>query len=128
MQPLPRASTGSNGISLAFAIGAILLASALLAGEPVMAATDDACAITSRAGRNACVNEAADDYWIDIGICANFGDPGRVETCRKEAWATKQEALEECGDVFTARQQVCATLGPAPYNPPYRALAVRRSR
>ena len=82
-----------------------------------MAATEDACAITSRAGRNACVNEAADDYWIDIGICANFSDPGRVETCRKEAWATQQEALEECGDVFTARQQVCRTLGPAPYNP-----------
>ncbi len=117
MQPLPRVSSGSKGNSLALAIGAILIASTLLAGEPVMAAGEDACAITSRAGRNACTSEAADDYWIDIGICANFGDPGRVETCRKEAWATQQEALEECGDVFTARQQVCRTLGPAPYNP-----------
>ena len=109
MKPLPRAS-GPSGITLAFAIGAALSAGAMLMGEPVMAATDDACAITSRAGRNACVNEAADDYWIDIGICVNFNDPTRVENCRRRAWATKQEALEECDDIFAARQEVCATL------------------
>jgi hypothetical protein len=102
---------------LTLAICAILLASAAVASAPADVDPPGACAATSRAGRNACANEATDDYWIDIGNCANLGDASQRPGCRQDARTAQQEALLECGEVFVARQQVCEALGQGPYDP-----------
>lgn len=102
---------------LTMAICATLLASAAVASGPADADPPGACAATSRAGRNACANEATDDYWIDIGNCANIADASERPGCRQEARTAQQEALLECGDVFAARQDVCVALGQDPYDP-----------
>lgn len=104
-------------VPLAAALCATLLAGAAVAGGPADSDPQGACATTSHAGRNACSSEATDDYWIDIGNCANLGDASARPGCRQDARAARKEASVECDDVFAARQLVCEALGQAPYDP-----------
>ena len=76
-----------------------------------------ACSTTSAAARLACGNEVADGYWIAIGNCTNLSDRHEQRDCREEALADWRAARKECGEQFKAREEVCAEIGQAPYDP-----------
>lgn len=99
---------------------ASLLAVAVLFAGGVAAAKDDkgACHLTSQAARNACQGQTKDDFWIAVGICRNLSDDGTRKQCFDDARQSKAEAVKECGEQLKAREDLCADLGQAPYDPP----------
>jgi hypothetical protein len=78
---------------------------------------EDSCKITSRAALRACQLEAQSVRELALGKCANLADPAERAACRKQALTDYKDALAECKDQFAARQEVCARLGGAPYDP-----------
>jgi hypothetical protein len=97
---------------------------ALVALAPVGRADDEEgrrakryCSDTARAMFRACGAEAQDDYWNAVAKCINETDEDERETCSAEASEGREEALEECKGVRTARRDACARLGEARYDP-----------
>jgi hypothetical protein len=108
---------GTPAPAFVCSIGASLVIGVAITSIANAAEPQGACATTSRAGLNACTHEASDDYWIAVGVCANLGDATQRPRCRQEAVNEKTDAVEECQEVFEARQEVCEALGQAPYDP-----------
>jgi hypothetical protein len=73
------------------------------------------CSNTSNDAKLACFHEAKDDFWIARGKCNNLSS-GRG-ACRAAATLVRQEDFQSCREQFRARQDVCALLGQAPYDP-----------
>jgi hypothetical protein len=93
------------------------LAIAAISPAAASAAQGLFCTRTSQAARIACQNEVRDDFWTTAGICDNFSDPTARKECKSAAEKTSTENSQACGDQFAARQDVCAALGQAPYDP-----------
>lgn len=75
------------------------------------------CAKTTGQLFKACRLEARDDYRVGTAICLNLSDGQASEDCKIAASEARSEALAECRDIREARDQVCADLGPGPYDP-----------
>lgn len=76
-----------------------------------------ACATSTRAALRACGHQTGDDYWIAFARCQNIADETERAQCLAEAQAARDEADELCREQYAARQEVCALLGPGPYDP-----------
>ncbi|MGQ0587474.1 MAG: hypothetical protein ACT4PK_09780 [Gammaproteobacteria bacterium] len=94
-----------------------LLAAGVAAGAGAQEAGAGACDRTTEVAGFACQNEAKDDYWIAVGRCTNVVNNGARSRCLADAKAQLAEDQENCGDQATARAQLCAALGQAPYDP-----------
>ncbi len=75
------------------------------------------CTSTSQAVRTSCQDEAQSDFWTTTGICDNMSGPAVREKCKDAAEQSRMEGRQACEDQFEARQDVCAALGQAPYDP-----------
>lgn len=75
------------------------------------------CGKTTGQLLKACRLEASDDYRVETAICLNLSDVQASEDCKIAAREARAEVLAECRDVREARDEVCAELGPGPYDP-----------
>jgi len=75
------------------------------------------CNRTAKAAFKACRSEARDDYWIAVGNCNNLPDADDRKECLRDAKQELKDAIEECRDQREARLEICAELGPDPYDP-----------
>ena len=73
------------------------------------------CSKTSNAAKIACLHEAETDFWIARGKCNNLS--ASRGTCKAAAHTVKKDDFQSCREQYTARQDVCALLGQAPYDP-----------
>ncbi|MGH8532387.1 MAG: hypothetical protein ACREV1_06545 [Gammaproteobacteria bacterium] len=86
-------------------------------GAPAADVGPNICGKTTGQLLNACRLEARDDYRVGTAICLNLSDSQASEDCKIAAREARSEALAECRDVREARGEVCADLGPGPYDP-----------
>lgn len=82
-----------------------------------LGAAGKACTNTSLAAYRASKNEAQDDYWIAVGICLNFSDTEEAEECLWDAQRELKDSKIEQSEQLEARDEICAELGEAPYDP-----------
>ena len=75
------------------------------------------CGKTTGQLLKACRLEARDDYRVGTAICLNLSDGRVAKACMRATRKARSEALAECRDVREARDEVCAELGPGPYDP-----------
>ena len=78
-----------------------------------------ACTRTSELMRSACRAEVRDDFRVEKAKCYNESERGEKRECLGEARESFGEELPGCDDQFAARQDVCAALGEAPYDPEF---------
>ena len=97
---------------------AVFLA-ALASARTVYAQIDNHCSRTSTLARLACVHEVKDDHLIEAANCRNIVDSGDRAECQVDAKEDRSDGLEECPEVFDARQDVCDLIGEARYEPEY---------
>lgn len=95
---------------------AVLLAFGLAGSSPRATGTD-LCRLTSKAALSSCRKAAQSDLWLAIGKCDNLADPEARRSCRAQASVDVKDALDSCLDQHATRQEVCARLGGAPYDP-----------
>jgi hypothetical protein len=95
----------------------VLAMAAVLGAGGAADAKMDSCTQTSHAARRACAHEVLESFWIAIGLCSNTADTAARKACRRAANEERREAAGECGSQLEARQELCATLGPAAYTP-----------
>jgi hypothetical protein len=84
---------------------------------PASASAGNPCRATATAATQACRNEATHDYWIGVGNCLNLPTIVATQACKKAANADLKEAKGDCADVRDARNELCADIGKAPYDP-----------
>lgn len=96
---------------------AIATATAGLFAMSTSIAWAGACTETSKLGRRACFAEVRDDYLVALGKCTNLASSSERVACEDDASDEKNDANLECFAIFQARQQVCASVGEAPYDP-----------
>lgn len=77
----------------------------------------DVCGITAQKLLQACTFETRDDAQIAAANCLNLADSQASEACLRAASEVRAEALEQCTEVRSARDEVCAKLGAGPYDP-----------
>ncbi len=75
------------------------------------------CSFTARAAYKAGKNEIRDAFWIGYGKCTNLVDSVMREECLAIAREDFTEAKELVKEQLSARLEVCAALGEAPYDP-----------
>ena len=97
---------------------ALAAAACLVAGRAESAQTN-ACANTTKAAYTACLNEGLDDFWIGNGKCQNESEINDRTECLADNKAALGEFSQECADQRDARDDLCAALGPAPYDPEF---------
>ncbi len=85
---------------------------------PAIVSAATPCKQTSLAMRKSCKNEAREEYWVEVGICRNV-DPADEPQCLADALAAKDEALEECTDVYRSRNKLCHDLDEDRYDPDF---------
>ncbi len=96
-------------------LAAVVLMAASL-GSDITVAAGDACLATANAMARACRFEAVDDYHKSTAFCENEED---VRGCIDAAASARNETFAECEEVLSERGNVCRTLGPAKYDPPF---------
>lgn len=98
----------------------LLCALALLfvANSSAMAGDDDdgVCSKTAYLAFKACGKDRSDDYLIARANCLNIIDDEERRECRMYARAERQEAAEECEEVYEARTALCDRIGEHPYD------------
>ena len=75
------------------------------------------CSTTAKLLNNACAKDIKDDFWLTMANCSNIADRDERENCRSTADEERQEAKEECRDIYEARREACDLLGEERYNP-----------
>lgn len=75
------------------------------------------CGKTAQKLFQACAFETRDDAQIAAANCLNLADSQASQACKRAASEARAEALEQCTEVRTARDEVCAKLGVGPYDP-----------
>ena len=75
------------------------------------------CRMSSQNMLQACQAGATEDQAVALARCQNMPDAAARKMCRQAAAAETKEARMSCQDQREARQEVCAEVGPAPYNP-----------
>jgi hypothetical protein len=78
---------------------------------------NNSCSATTDAAFRACLNGAEDNYWITIGNCNNLSSASAREECKQEARATRLSERRDCDEQEDSREDVCESLGEAPYDP-----------
>ncbi len=97
--------------------GAWLAAAAPPAPTPALAAVaPNVCKATAIKARNAARLEAFAQYHVSMANCLNDTE-GDTKACKKEALAELKEALLLANEQYAGRLEVCALLGPGPYDP-----------
>ena len=76
-----------------------------------------ACSKTSHLMHVACRAEIRDDLFVQKAKCYNEKENDEKRECLTESLEEFREARELCGDQFVARQDVCADIGEAPFDP-----------
>jgi hypothetical protein len=96
--------------------GITILVSPLVSAEP---AADQAtfCHNTAQAALTSCRRAAESDFWVAWGKCNNLLDPDARASCRNQASAGLDDALQSCADQNDVRLAACDRFGPAPYDP-----------
>lgn len=100
-------------------IAAVLLVAASVA-QPAVAWDRDkptACQSTAYTMKLACRSDVRDDYYTMLASCQNLGSHNERRDCQREAYVTKSEDTESCGDVLEARLEACELLGEDRYDP-----------
>ena len=106
----------AHAIATVSALVAVLGADAL-APAPGAAGKPNFCRMTSQNMLQACQSAATEDQNVALARCQNEPDAAARKMCRQEAMAATKEARQLCLEQRDARQDVCADLGPAPYDP-----------
>src|SRR5262245_16884856 len=75
------------------------------------------CRQTAQAALTSCRRAAQSDYWVAWGKCNNLLDPDARASCRNQASADLDDALQSCADQNDVRLAACDRFGPAQYDP-----------
>jgi len=100
----------------ALAAGLAICVFTLVKAEPVANQTNF-CDRTAQAALTSCRRAAESDYWVAWGKCDNLFDPDARASCRNQASADLDDALQTCADQNDVRLAACDRFGPAPYDP-----------
>lgn len=107
-------------ICVALTLAAVLSTTAQAARPVARAAPQPtACRDTSKAAQMACQFSGFDAFWIDSGKCNNEKDAADRATCLSDAKAALRDATQLCGAQRQKRNDLCADLGEAPYDPAF---------
>jgi len=98
------------------AAGITILVITLVSAEPAPGQADF-CHNTAQAALTSCRRAADSDYWVAWGKCDNLLDPDARASCRNQASADLDDALQSCADQNDVRMAACGRFGPAPYDP-----------
>ncbi len=102
-----------------YLIVVVVLTAAFL-GSPASAGHRDApaaCIQTADTMLQACWYDVRDDYYETLANCQNIGKKGARKACFRDAYATKGEDSEFCGEVKEARVEACEVLNEDRYDP-----------
>lgn len=119
----PTASTARTGRQVLLILNGLLAAGGLsdhaMAAEPdeLPTLSGQFCTNTAKAVHTACTFEVQDDYWLAVGNCRNIPNTTQAATCLRAAERDRRAGLQECGEQFAARREVCGELGEAAYSP-----------
>jgi hypothetical protein len=100
-------------------VSAAALAAAAAYGSEMQLAPRSlgACDRTTAAAGAGCSLAATSDYSYGQGICANIGSAANRLACQSRATKTLLSAQKLCVSQVSARDDICDTLGQAPYDP-----------
>ena len=98
------------------AAGVTILLFTLVNAEPAVEPSDF-CERTAQAALTSCRRAAESDFWVAWGKCDNLSDPDVRRSCRNQASADLDDALQSCADQNDARLAACERFGPAAYDP-----------
>jgi hypothetical protein len=98
------------------AAGITILVITVVSAEPAADQTSF-CNKTAQAALTSCRRAAESDSWVAWGKCDNLSDPGARASCRNQASADLDDALQNCADQNDVRLAACDRFGPAPYDP-----------
>jgi hypothetical protein len=98
------------------AAGITILVFTLVKAEPAADQTNF-CDRTAQAALTSCRRAAESDFWVAWGKCDNLSDPDVRRSCRNQASADLDDALQSCADQNDVRLGACDRFGPAPYDP-----------
>ncbi len=79
------------------------------------------CTNSARALFTACGYEVLDEAFIDSAKCVDTSNESAAESCLASVERDQEDAMEECGDVFEARSELCTVLNDAIYQPDFGA-------
>ena len=106
----------SGALSAGVTILLFTLVNAEPAGEP-----PDFCERTAQAALTSCRRAAESDYWVAWGKCNNV-DPAAWESCRNQASADLDDALQTCDEQKDARAGSVRAARPSTVRPGDRSL------
>lgn len=81
--------------------------------------SDRACSKTSQLMLKACYAENRDDFYVNTAKCFNESEPYEKRECIQEVKEESREIRQACGEQYGAREQVCDSIGQAPYDPSF---------
>ena len=77
------------------------------------------CSQTAGVLKTACSFEVKDDYFEGIAVCINMADKEARRFCIADTRQARDDARQECREIFRARRELCNDIGEAPYDPPF---------
>jgi hypothetical protein len=98
------------------AAGITVLVITLVSAAPTANQTNF-CDKTAQAALTSCRRAAESDFWVAWGKCDNLSDPDARQSCRNQASADLDDALQSCADQNDVRLTACDGFGPAQYDP-----------
>jgi hypothetical protein len=98
------------------AAGITILMITLISAAPAANQTNF-CDKTAQAALTSCRRAAESDFWVAWGKCDNLSDPNARQSCRNQASADLDDALQSCADQNEVRLAACNRFGPAQYDP-----------
>jgi len=110
--------TKGNTMLTKYLIAAIA-AIAVLPTTPAIARHDKepVCVQTAKTMLEACRYDVNDNYYETIANCQNLGDRRDRKACYRDAYVSKREEREFCGEVKEARLEACELLNEDRYDP-----------
>ena len=84
-----------------------------------LSATTDPCSRAAELVAHATIREAQEDFLIGLANCVNLTDPEEAFDCLHESIDELEETLEEAGEQYDARMDLCSLLGGGAYDPEY---------
>ena len=77
------------------------------------------CSASSSAMRGACEFDMLDDFFEGLALCADTSSVAIFDDCAVELALEREETLEDCGDIFDARVELCDDLDDAIHEPAF---------
>ena len=78
---------------------------------------NEPCRATASRARKGNLLDARADYWVQLGKCANVSDLGDRVDCVFETFQEYWDRVEEAGEIYEARLDLCTALGGGRYDP-----------